>query len=269
MTRIAISIILNGLHHLKNQLYYCPFKQEFQGISNFDQWIFVEGASKNTHCTSWCNQINDTYHKDGHSVDGTLEYLRDLEANPLLKDKIKVVTTDGLWDGKVSMFNAGIAHLNQPCWLWQIDIDEYWRPEQLAHAESIVDRLECDGAAFACDYLLTDDIIVRGEWGESTQHGYRRLFKYTPGSQFIAHEPPVLQGVKKIVPPYLLPRFKHLSYYYEQDVVFKSKWYGDHENIHKGWQAIVSGAQPLPCYVENLFMKKVSDAWKNTIITYR
>ncbi len=269
MTRIAISIVLNGLHHLKEQLRFNPFKKNFDGISNFDQWIFVEGASKNTHCTSWCNQITDTYHKDGHSVDGTLEYLKELEAEPSLKGKIKVVTTDGLWDGKVSMFNAGIAHLTQPCWLWQIDIDEYWTPTQLTNSETILLNTDCDGAAFACDYLLTDDIIVRGDWGESIQHGYRRLFKYTPGSKFIAHEPPILQNVNKIAPPYIMPRFKHLSYYYEQDVLFKSKWYGDHENIYKGWKAITEGSQKLPCSVEKLFMKKVADAWKNTVITYR
>jgi hypothetical protein len=258
MKRIGITIVFNGLHHLHNQnLDEYPF----------DEWYFVEGASASTFCTSWCKQMPSEYHKDGHSVDGTLEYLQGkCAANP---SKYKLITTDGLWDGKKNMFNAALKHISDPCWLWEVDIDEYWKPEQMLNAEKIVTNMNANAASFACNYMLTPDIIVRGEWGESPGHGYRRLWKYVPGSKFIAHEPPILENAMSMVPPYLLPRFKHLSYYFEQDVIFKTKWYSNHQNIYDNWLKIKSGETKLPVRISALFGDvPMSTDWNNSFITY-
>lgn len=260
MKRIAISIILNGANHLTRQI------AEFNTPLNFDKWIIVHGASKNTKCTAWCKEIPDEYHAKGKSIDATETLLRQYKA---IHPNIEVIEKEGLWDGKVDMFNAALEHVTEDCWLWQVDIDEYWGSNQLRGAEEVLDNLGADVGTFACDYLLNENIIVRGAWGESVQHGYRRLWKYQPGRKFLSHEPPVIEGEKAQCPTHLLPRFKHLSYYDYADVKFKAAWYGNHENIFEGWSDIVSGKTKLPCSVQELFRTEVPKDWKNTIITYK
>lgn len=268
MKRVAITIVFNGINHLKNQFKWDGREGKHKGIhEKIDKWIFVQGASKSTFCTSWCKSIPEEYHSNGNSIDGTISFLEDIKK--LYPTKIEIINTNGFWDGKVSMFNKALELVTEPCYLWEIDIDEYWTSAQMYNAEKILDSIGADIGTFTCDYLLSDNIIVRGEWGESTKHGYRRLWKYTPGSKFIAHEPPILENTSKMVLPYLMPRFKHLSYYYIEDVIFKSKWYGNHHNILEGWRDIVTGITPLPCTIENLFRSSVPQDWKNTIITYK
>jgi hypothetical protein len=258
MERVAISIVLNAEKHLRHQMRVIP--------NIVDRWIVVEGASKSTFCTSWCKAMPTEYHNNGFSVDQTSYLLESLEKTD---KRLTYIRPNGLWDGKVAMFNAALDLIKNPCFLWEIDIDEYWTEDSMSGAEDILNNLNANIGLFACDYLLSDNIIVRGDWGESTTHGYRRLWKYSPGSRFTSHEPPVLENTSTAVPPYLMPRFKHLSYYYESDVIFKSKWYTLHEKIHEGWKDITNGNIKLPCNVSQLFKREVPPDWANTIITYR
>lgn len=262
MKSVAITIVLNGNHHLAEQDIYSL-------NTKLDKWIFVEGATKSNYCTSWCGEMPSSYHNpDGTSVDGTTEFLSSLAKHSF--GKIVHIKPTQLWDGKVQMFNEALKHINEPCYLWEIDSDEYWTKNQLNAAEALLENTGADAAAFAADYLLTDDIIVRGEWGESPGHGYRRLWKYTPGKKFISHEPPILEGCSKILPPKYTPKFLHKSYYYEKDVIFKSKWYGKHENVYTNWKKIVLGEILLPCSVSKLFGRTdLSPDWMNSIITYK
>lgn len=265
--RVAICIVFNGHNHLRNQFGLTGLEVgRPMGGFIFDQVIFVEGASKSTFCTSWCKSMPEKYHSNGHSVDFTLQHLK--QAESVYPDKVKVITTEGLWDGKVSMFNEAVKLIKEPCWLWQVDVDEYWKNSQLDSAETILTNLGADVGAFSCDYMLSDDVILRGNWGESDKQGYTRLWNYQPGRKFLAHEPPVIEGSQRMVPPMLMPRFKHLAYYYEQDVKFKSEWYGDHEHVYENWKAIKQGKISLPCSIDRLFGKPVQKAWQDTIITY-
>ena len=259
MDRVAISIVLNAKHHLIDQARVIP--------QIVDKWIIVEGASQSTFCTSWCGSMPSEFHNNGYSVDGTTEFLTKLASND--KRVTYIPPVNGLWNAKVSMFNEALKHVTEKCYLWEIDIDEYWNEEKLFYSELILENLGADIGAFCCDYLLSDNVIVRGAWGEATTHGYHRLWKYTPGSLFTSHEPPRLQNTSKVVPQQLMPRFKHLSYYYNQDVLFKSKWYGNHQNIYDGWKSIIDGSTKLPCGIDKLFRAAVPQDWQNTIITYQ
>jgi hypothetical protein len=238
-------------------------------MTKLDKWVFVEGATKSMNCTSWCGDMPSTYHNsDGTSVDGTTEFLSSLAKHS--NGKIIHIKPNGLWQGKVEMFNTALSHLNEPCYLWEIDSDEYWTKSQMNLAEHLVENTKADTAAFACDYLLSDDIIVRGEWGESPGHGYRRLWKYQPGMKFLSHEPPVLSGCTRILPPRFTPKFLHKSYYFEKDVLFKSKWYGKHEQVYDNWKKIVTGEILLPVSVSALFGRNdLPKDWMESIITYR
>lgn len=263
MKRTAITIVFNGAHHLLNQ-----FSGTNGGdlLSSMDKWIFVEGASSNTFCTSWCNAMPSEYHNNGRSVDKTLDILNELKSN---WKNVEVITKDGFWDGKVNMFNEALKRVTEPCWLWEVDVDEYWTTDKMKCAETLLENTNADTGAFMCDYLLSPNITVRGEWGESCGHGYRRLWSYKPGMQFTAHEPPVLNGCNRILPPKFLPKFKHLSYYYEEEVMFKSKWYGKHERVYEGWLDIKTGKQKLPCKVSALFKRDdLPKEWMDSIVTY-
>lgn len=260
LPRVAITIAFNAKHHLIKQERFCN--------SNFAKWIVVEGPSESVKCTSWCKTIPDDYIVNNHSADGTLEYLTTLtnikDTNLCLVYRVD----NSLWKGKVEMFNAALEHIDFPCYLWEIDSDEYWTTEQLEHAELLLENTGTSMAAFACNYYLTDQIIVRGTWGESIKDGYRRLWMYEPGQKFLCHEPPILSGHTRMLPPSLTPRFNHYSYYYSDDVKFKTAWYKDHENIYKQWTKICNGEIKLPCSITALFGKEVPSYWKDTIITY-
>lgn len=259
--RVAISIVFNAERHILDQ-----FKNT-DLINKFDKWIFVEGASASVMCTSWCNAMPEEYHKNGSSVDSTREVIADhIQRHP----NIELITRPTFWPGKVEMFNEALIDLDSDCQLWEIDIDEYWKANQISATEELVANTKADSAAFHCDYLLTDDIIVRGEWGEGGNYGYRRFWNFKVGEKFISHEPPALSNCNRLLPPKLTPRFVHKSYYYEKDVVFKSKWYGKHENVYEGWKEITTGKQKLPLSVRALFKRDdLPESWLNSIITYR
>ena len=258
--RTAISIVLNGIHHLPAQAEIIP--------QMFDKWIIVEGATKNVKCSNWCQEIPEEFHtENGNSIDGTKEFLDDLSKK---FDNVDVYTASGLWEGKVSMFNYGLEK-SKPSdgFLWEIDIDEYWSENTISNTEKLFNNTGADCASFLCDYLLTKDIIVRGMWGEGRSEGYKRCWRYSAGKKFVTHIPPVLEGESRWLHWSTTPRFTHLSYYYEDQVRFKSKFYTNHENIYSGWKKIVKGEVLLPCPVETYFEKQVNPQWKDTIITYR
>ena len=65
---------------------------------------------------------------EGRSNDGTLEslsYMKDFE-DP--EDKITIVTKEGYWEGKDEQSQA-YADRATGDYLWQVDIDEFYKPE--------------------------------------------------------------------------------------------------------------------------------------------
>lgn len=260
MKTVAITIALNAKEHIINQT--APYI--------FDEWIIVEGASESLFCTKWCKEMPSEYHINGHSVDGTAEAIRELQNDRGIMSKIIHIEPKGLWKGKVAMFNAALDIINEPCYLWQVDADEVWKESSVVGTNQMVDHLGYDGASFMCNYHLPEGMIVRGTWGESTVDGYHRMWKYRPGSKFISHEPPRIEGATKIMHHKFTPRFDHYSYFYESDVIFKSKWYSMHENIYEGWKEIVEGKVQLPCGIDRLFKNpNLPQHWRqDSFITY-
>ena len=56
--RVAFTIILNGLRHLTHNHYYKTI------IENFDYWVIVEGVSQPNDSTSWCKNLDLSFHKN-------------------------------------------------------------------------------------------------------------------------------------------------------------------------------------------------------------
>ena len=225
--RAAFTIIFNGLHHLQHNNY-----AEFL-LNRFDYWAVVEGASGNTGSTGWCHSMPGEYHTNGASVDGTREYLDELQKK---HPNLLLVKSDGLWSNKDEQVNRAIDELekvNHRGYLWEIDIDEQWTDENMAAAENMLTEKGARTGEFYANHFVGKDIVARGYWGEGKGLPYRRLWDWK-GERFARHEPPELEGGND--PTELLPQyFNHYSYYFEKDVAFKDKWYGGHQGIHRKW----------------------------------
>lgn len=249
--RIAFTIIFNGLHHLitGNQAEFIAH--------NFDRWYIAEGASLNKDSTKWCKSMPDKYHNCGRSIDGTWQYLRQITnkySNVVLVNDIlicqKEYMENGFWKSKDAQVNACIHAIKlqkfQKCFLWQIDIDEVWEIYNIAKAEEKLFYTNTKIGTFSCNYWVGKGLVARGVWGEGCgNNAYKRLWDWE-GEWFKSHEPPILDSEYNKSEILLGQRFNHYAYYYEQDVEFKDKWYGDHEGIYERWRWLQEDSKTKP-----------------------
>jgi hypothetical protein len=239
--RYALTIIFNGLHHLKHND-YAHFIAK-----TFDKWIIVEGYSGNKGSTSWCNNLNI----QKNSTDGTIEYVAELmEQFP----NIHMISKKGGWQSKDEQVNKGIEMLNgsEDGWLWQVDIDEQWTMHDIEEAESMMTNDIATAGGFNFHHMLCNDnqgrqLVGKGEWGDNI---HTRLW-WWKGQKFKTHEPPVMEGQKSVM---LLPqKYVHYSYYFEQDVVFKSKYYKGYASLYRNWKRLQSKSFNYPISTKELF----------------
>lgn len=257
MKRVAFTIVLNGLHHIEHNNFFNKM------LSNFDLWVVIEGVARPGGSTSWCRELDGEFHKNFLSVDGTTEFLNN-NKNPKL---IIVRPSSGPWASKDDQVNAGIREIKKiynKCFLWQVDIDEQWELNQLEAAEEMLFKNNGKTGCFLCDYYVGKNQQVFGEWGECINETWKRLWLWE-GEEFAAHEPPTLLG--KNGPGYLLPqRFKHYSYYFDKDVIFKEKYYGGYDGLYERWKSVQQNKDVIP--VINLLGPNLQWSYTNTIIKY-
>ena len=227
----AFTIIFNGLHHLLHNdyaEYLAPF---------LDKWVFVEGLSLPGGSTRWCKQVPEEYHKNGRSVDGTIEFL---QAFAQKHPNVAFFSKEGPWSSKDEMVNVAMEKLDMfppASHMFEIDVDEVWTKENMLSAISDLDNCHAHCGQFHCECYVGPGLRAYGEWGEGISLFYIRLWKYKPGMRFATHEAPVMRGGNGIT--VLLPqKFKHYSYYFEKDVKFKDIYYSGHEGIHANWLSL-------------------------------
>lgn len=162
------------------------------------QIIVVEGA---------CPAAQNSATFDGHSKDGTLEILRQFKEQEDTENKVTIVTAEdegyenGFWPGEKDEQSKAYAKRVTGDWLWQVDIDEFYRSEDIL---------------WICEHLLTqpDLSTVSFEqiqfWGGLNYHTngwylqyyggreFHRLFRWKPGYQYISHRPPTVVNEKKV-----------------------------------------------------------------------
>lgn len=257
MKRVAFTIVLNGIKHFEHNNFYDTM------CENFDTWVIVEGVANNGGSTSWCQNVDQTFHKNFLSVDGTTEFLNDN-----IRDNVIVIRKQGeAWMSKDEQVNAAMKIIQEKyteCFLWQVDVDEQWSRAVLESAEA---KLLANGGktgCFCCDYFVGPNQQVFGEWGENKSEPYRRLWHWK-GELFKTHEPPQLDG--RNGPGLLLPeRFKHYSYYFSEDVLFKEKYYGGYEGLFDRWKNIQGNKGTI--HVSELLGPKIRWSYTNTVIKY-
>jgi hypothetical protein len=209
-------------------------------------WIIVHGPSNNGGSTNWCQPQGV-----GLSTDGTTEYLRAIRA----RDRVTVIEKKS-WPSKDMMCNAALSVLSAPpchavalgvsgCVLFQIDADEFWRPDQL---ETVIhlfaERPQLSSIQFPCRYFVGPNLILRGEhcYGDH-DFEWLRAWRYTPGRKFISHEPPVLEGddpahrLSKTESRSLGLVFDHHAYATEDQCRYKEAFYG-YRGLVNQWRAL-------------------------------
>lgn len=175
LPRITFGVIaLNGepfLRYTLRALY--PYAHEI---------IVVEGAAPGAATVSTA---------DGHSLDSTLETLREFKASEDPDGKLSIVTRAGFWSEKDEMSQAYATRATGD-YLWQVDIDEFYQPADL---EAVCAMLKSDASITAVSF---DTVTFWGAPGYtvdswSLRRGARqfhRLFKWGAGYRYVTHRPP-------------------------------------------------------------------------------
>src|SRR5450756_1924974 len=129
-------IVLNGepfTRYCLRSLY--PFAHEI---------IVVEGGHEDARAVTT---------PDGHSIDGTLETLRRFVSEEDPEKKVRLVTRDGFWPTRDEVGHVrtaqsrAYAELATGDYLWQVDIDEFYRP---ADMQAVFAMLARDPGITAC-----------------------------------------------------------------------------------------------------------------------
>jgi hypothetical protein len=153
--------------------------------------IVVEGGHEDARsvCTS-----------DGHSIDGTLNTLHEFKSKEDPENKLTIITRDGFWPKKDELGrdrtpqSRAYAERATGDYLWQIDIDEFYKEEDM---ESILGMIQIDPEITAVTFPTytfwgSTDYIVDSLYLKRGAKYYHRLFKWTPGYRYLTHEPPTI-----------------------------------------------------------------------------
>lgn len=176
-------IVLNGMPFLPYNLRAIyPFAHEI---------IVVEGAAPGAAGIATA---------DGHSRDGTREELARFTREDDPDGKVIVVTAedeghpDGFWPGEKDEQSGAYARRATGDYLWQVDVDEFYMPDDLA---CIVDRLsrvpEVTAATFpTITFWGSLSVCVDSWYLRRGAADYHRLFKWGEGFAYRTHRPPTV-----------------------------------------------------------------------------
>ena len=137
---------------------------------------------------------------DGHSRDGTLEALRRFQTEEDPEGKVTIVTAedeghpDGWWPGEKDEQSRAYAKRATGDYLWQVDIDEFYRAEEMAR---VIELLRTDPSITAVTFKQITfwgglGYRVDGWYLRRGATYYHRLFKWGPGYTYATHRPPTV-----------------------------------------------------------------------------
>ena len=225
------TIVLNGKPFIDKQL---PI---FQKLTIPWRWHIVEGVSRPQECTSWCAEVQDRWHRNWLSIDGTTEYL-----DTINDPRVRVTWRLGPWAGKIAMVNAAMEDVTDGV-VMQIDADEFWTADRLERVyEMLQEKQPGDFAQFDCVYFVGPSKVVTTRQGfGSMSYEWFRAWKMAPGLRFNSHEPPVLNAWASYIPRETTRAmglvFDHYAYFTEEQVAFKEQFY-QYEGLVDGWRRL-------------------------------
>ncbi len=155
------------------------------------QIIVVEGA---------CEGASSQATPDGHSIDGTLEVLRQFQEEEDPEGKVTIVTAEdegypnAFWPGEKDEMSQAYAKRATGNLLWQVDSDEFYQPEHMATVlRYLEDNPLIDAVTFK-QITFWGDLETRVD-GFSFRCGNdicRRLWRWGPGHRYLTHRPPTV-----------------------------------------------------------------------------
>jgi glycosyltransferase involved in cell wall biosynthesis/predicted O-methyltransferase YrrM len=236
------TIVLNGEPFIRYHI------DVFKELPFKWHWHIVEGVADLKHDTAWSirhgGYIAENIHHNGRSNDGTTEYIDELAQ--LYPENITIYRKpDGeFWDGKREMVQAPLANITEECLLWQVDVDELWKFEQIWLSRQLfIENPEKTAAYYWCWYFVGEKLVIstRNCYAQNPQQEWLRTWHFKPGYTWAAHEPPVLverladnnsRDVARIN-PFLHEEtekhnliFQHYSYVLPEQLKFKETYYG-------------------------------------------
>ncbi len=176
-------IVLNGMPFLPYNLRALyPFAHQI---------IAVEGAAPGA-------RGNAT--PDGHSRDGTLAELARFAREEDPERKLTIVTAedeghpDGFWPGEKDEQSRAYASRATGDFLWQADIDEFYRPRDMDRIlDVLAERPDVDAVTFrTLTFWGAPDCITDGWFLRAGAADYHRLFRWGPGYTYAGHRPPTV-----------------------------------------------------------------------------
>lgn len=184
MPRISFGIIvLNGEPFTRYNLRALyPFAHEI---------IVVEGANESAKAIA--SPI-------GHSTDGTLDVLQRIKAEEDHENKIMIVTAedegyeDGFWSGEKLEQSQAYAKRATGDWLWQVDIDEFYKPKDIAWiSRNLLTRTDVWNISFRqIQFWGGLDWIVDGWFTRYEFVEINRIFRWNQNYVYSSHRPPTI-----------------------------------------------------------------------------
>ena len=147
-----------------------------------------------------CEGARGVAKPDGHSQDGTLEILREIKRHEDPENKITIVTAEdeghpnGFWPGEKHEQSRAYAKRATGNYLWQVDIDEFYKDEDISKIKIILERdPEISAVSFkqlqfwgGFDHMVDSWYLRRG------MQEFHRLFKWGKGYKYVSHRPPTV-----------------------------------------------------------------------------
>jgi hypothetical protein len=236
------TIVLNGMPFIEKHI------ETFSKISPDWHWHIIEGVAALKNDTAWSvvngGRIEDSFHKDGLSIDGTTECLNVLKEKFPNHISIYRKSSGSFWNGKIEMVNAPLPSIKEECLLWEIDVDEFWTAKQIdASHQLFTNNPKYFSAFYWCHYFVGPNLVIstRNGYANNPSYEWERTWRYLPHFRWASHEPPILvektysgqvQAVRnrgffthqETESAGLV--FRHFAYVYESQLQFKEIYYG-------------------------------------------
>jgi hypothetical protein len=159
------------------------------------QIVVVEGA---------CHAAVAVATPQGHSMDGTMEVLRRFQREEDPEHKLTIVTAEdeghpnGFWPGEKHEMSQAYAKRVTGNYLWQIDVDEFYRQEDMPAILEMLNR-GVDAVTFpTLSFWGGMECVEDGEYMRVHKgREFHRLFRWENGFRYATHRPPTvvdLQG---------------------------------------------------------------------------
>ena len=185
MSKIKITfgiIVLNGE----------PFtRYNLRAIYPFaHQIIVVEGA---------CPGAKNICSKDGHSLDSTLDSLRNFKLNEDTENKLIIITAEdegkpnGFWSEKDEMSEAYAKHATGN-YIWQVDIDEFYKPDDMKAVMKMLENVQNITAITFRTHTFWGSLKYKVDSMSLRVmiQDVHRIFAWDKGCQYKSHRPPTV-----------------------------------------------------------------------------